>query len=547
MPQLNGQLNPAEAVRVRRKRVGVADLSDFDTYNQPGSNFASGWNDIQTQITGENTSLQQQAQQFGQNAVTSVVDTAGNVVPGLTVPGDSVLTGQLTDQLNGAKTAFTNAYEQITSQGLTAITSNPVAAAKQFVLAGNSIAGAVQTVLGLASNLSSEAKVIKVATTVLSSFTGVMVALLVGVTGAITAGVGAIIVGLVATAVAFLNSLFAKAPQPTANQVQICTSPVSVLADKTYAGLPIAFTIGCVPVYTSNPQIGPGSTAWRSFPDPNNPADAAWFRPIYLYGGGPGLWNDADFWAVAIGTPAEMGRPIDVAFPNYRYLECEMYDIDPGSESFAQSAIFNGTNSTDTTANTYVVPSNYTPPKYTPKTTVTDFQKAFFAAWKANSEYALNGLVPQTDPIVLLHLIRIWNAAHWQGQVVVFQQTTLPTASVYPSPCVPSPMYAESLVQNVPLSNTDPYFAPPQGAALAGGATQAIFVHGGDIRSVPVTTNLQPLTNPPSTTVQTVATAAGATAVAAVVGTVAYSYVTGTALSTVYKGLWSAVKRVFVR
>jgi len=184
-----------------------------------------------------------------------------------------------------------------------------------------------------------------------------------------------------------------------------------------------------------------------------------------------------------------------------------------------------------------VYPQGLNPGTYTMKSTVTDFQKAFFAAWKANQEYALNGLLPQPDGVVLLHLIRLWNAAHKPGQVILVQQKDMPSFS-YTGPCQNQgfPKYFETIVNQVPISQSDPYYsAPIHGSAPDGSA--AIFIYSGNQHSVPSLGS-----TPPSVLTQRAVAAGSAAAAVAALGVVAYSQVSGVALGTVAKGIWDAVK-----
>lgn len=195
--------------------------------------------------------------------------------------------------------------------------------------------------------------------------------------------------------------------------------------------------------------------------------------------------------------------------------------------------------------------------KYTLKNTLTDFQKAFFAAWKANQELSLNGLTAQDDSIMFLHLLSVWNAAHKLGAAKLLTQkdsrATLTSGlqPSYPIPCGQGqPKYYETLItdclQTVGTANSN-YFQSSPGSSTAQ-QYQGLILHGGDVHSVPVTTPVFTSVAPPAVSTSTrLAIATGATAAVAVAGAVAYSYVNGIALSTVYKGIWSGVKRIFVR
>jgi hypothetical protein len=639
--QLNPQLDPPQPLRRIRSGLGDAGIVDFNaTLNDPSeAAFAAGWQDIQGQIAAEGGSLSAQAQSAAQSAisqaqgavqsyydaagnvvsgvlqqgqsyydqagnlvqgginqvtglvqgaaqgtlnqVSQVVDTAGNIVSGAIPPQLQVVAGQISEQLHGSKVAYIQAYDQL-SQGINSITSDPVAAAKEFVLAGNTIAGAIKTVGGMIQNFDYQ----KILPQSMAAFTGVMVSAAIG-GGAVSAGIGAIIVGLIGALVSFMQGLYnTKLPPqdvvcnvngsqvlipqsvtygiPDANAQIIVPDgahEIHVPKDENFYGgklkskptlnpgtvLPLAFTVGCMGVFTNTPQIAPGDAAWRTFPNFNDPDDANWFVPIYYTNEpGPGYWKNALFYTGRLDTSAAAGpnspntgrpvlqdraenwlRPIDAAFPNYRYLECEMFDIIPGNEH-------------------RIPPIS---PMLTLKPSVTDFQKAFFAAWKSNQEYALNGFTPQSDGQVLLRLVRFWNASHRRGTIVLLQQRDYPNQPSYPIPCNSNvPKYFETILNQVPISAKDPYYSPPAVGSAPDGS-KALFVYSGNMHSVPVTTNLQPLTNPntPAVVTKRVAAASAASAAVAVLGAVVYSRVTGVALETVAKQVWGGVKGVFVK
>jgi hypothetical protein len=570
--------------------MGDANITDFNAY-LPDPNFSSNWNQIQDQITAESGTLQTQVLQTGQGlvdqgqaAVTGVINSAQGTAQSLAT--------QLDVQIQQAKIAYVNSYETLISGGVSGLVNNPAVTARNFVMLGNTIAGQITTVGGLITSLNNPTPAVVVQAA--SAFTGIMVSLagLAAGSGVSTAGVGAVICGLIAAAIGVLkeaglfNDTSKVTPQETicpdvyvyqtVSSAEIndalahCQYPKGIDPSAPNSGfdasaqcvgttaaanqVPIGFTVGCVAAYPNDAKsahLAPGDEGWRTFPvpsraiptnecppwiqeqfaSPNVPAsqlmseDDPWFFPIYACGPGPGVWKGCVFDSghtldnsagprspnTGQSVPnawAQSGlRPIDAAFSVYRYLECEMSQ--PG---------------------------------------VTDFQKTFYAAWKANAEYSLNGLTPQPDWTVFLHVLRIWNATHAYGAITYITQQESDLSQPYPGTCDPTvPKYYETLVSDVltNLSTGDPLYGstPAQAGATA---QQALVIHGGGMLSVPLTTSIY-ASGSPASIAATVATAAAATAAAAVVGSVAYSMVSGIALDTLYKGAWKGVKRILGR
>jgi hypothetical protein len=311
-----------------REPFGLGGISDFQTLLQTDPQFSSTWTDVQTQLMAE---------------------------------------GQ-TD-LTGAKIALSDAYSQLISQSFGGLgTVEALDAAKSYVLTGETIAGAVDTVQGLVQTIEHGTPL-----QVVQAFTGTMVGLGIA-TGAVTAGVGAAIVGVVQTLLQILQSNhFFGEPPPAAGT--LCGAPLDLKPD---------FTIGCLAVWAdagTSVNLAPDSAAWRPFPSPSDPQDAAWFERDKNYG--PGEWRGAFFGVRAPGkdqsygaigiNPAGAGvRPIDNAFD---YADIEALAADT----------------------TFPLP---------------DFAKAWITAWKANAAYLLNGLKAQEDWVVLVHLLQLWNRAH---------------------------------------------------------------------------------------------------------------------------------------
>jgi hypothetical protein len=618
--QLNPQLDPSQPLR-----VGWGDgISDFNNLAAADPAFASGWSEIQGQLTAESGALAQQGQGYvdaagnyvqgavnqAQGAVQGVVaqvqgavggavgtvqgavgqaqglyNDAGQLIAQIQTSGSGSV-ADLQNRLVGAKGQFVNAFEQITQQGVGAIASDPVLAAKQFVMYGQTVAGAISTISGLiraAEKIPTDKLVVQS----LPAFTGVMLSL-AAIAGTPTAGIGAVVVAGLTELISLLYQFYA--PTPNYPTDEVCpgilipkyadqtsygginpTDPA--LAGYDVSGMKLSFSVGCVGAYVGKtPQTSPGSVGWRHFPDPSDPLDAVWFAPIYWLGPGPGMWRNGTpqagvFWSghngatgngpnspnTGLPVPNDWSqswqRPIDCAFPSYRYLECEMYDVIPGNTM--------GTGPMAGRSGGFVTPSLVQSGigTFTIKSTVTDFQKAFFAAWKTNQEYALNGFTPQDDAVVLLHLLSVWNAAHMVGAAKLVtqkgQRADLSSGAQpsYPIPCNDGqPKYYESLIQDalhVVGPQNSAYFSSSPATATAQ-QLQGLVLHGGDIHTVPVVPGV--LGNAPATpTAGRVAAVAAASAGVAVLGAFAYSQVTGVALGTIAGRVLQAVKSPFVK
>lgn len=597
--QLNHQLDPvSRAPTFRRRRLGLGDagIGDFNTWLSD-SDFSSNWQQIQGQLTAESGALQDQVLQTGQGLVQQGQAAAQGVVNQAQDTAQQ-LASQLSSKLDAAKISYVNSYESMLTNGLDTIVTNPAVAARQFVMLGQTIAGQINTVGGLITSLNNPTPAVVVQAA--SAFTGIMVSLagIAAGSSVSTVGVGTVICGLIAAAVGLLKEagLFSGDSSVTPQET-ICSD---VYVDQTVASaavsialtrceyphgfdptapngglianagtpggpcsnindtasttqVPIGFTVGCIAAYPDDPQnahMAPGASGWRTFPVPsrqiptnecppwiqkqfaskNIPVDQLmseddpWFFPIYACGPGPGVWKGA-VWDSGHTLDNSAGpkspntgqsvpnawsqsglRPIDAAFSVYRYLECEM----------SQSV-------------------------------VTDFQKTFYSAWKANKEYELNGLQSQPDYIVLLHVLRIWNATHAYGTITYITQQESDLTQPYPGTCDPTvPKYYETLVASAlsALQIGDPLYGvtPDQAGATS---EAALVIHGGGMLSVPLTTSLYGGIT--SSAAAKVATAVAVTGAAAVAGSVAYSMVSGIALDTLYKGAWNGVKRMLGR
>lgn len=290
---------------------GSSGLGDFQTAMQVPE-FAQAWSEVQTQIQGE---------------------------------GGSDL------DLLAAKNALGSAFEGLTGVGgiMEGDASGALSAAKGLVIAGNTVAGAVHHVESLiaAAQGADPAQAFQL-------FTGTLIGIAVS-SGALTAGIGAVIVAGVGAALSFMEQagLFGTAPQGT----QICSG--------LYQNPAPTLQVGCVG--TQAQPVKPGSPYWRRFPKPSggNEGDATWYTDSYVsWAGSPN------------GPKSEWGsyprtRLIDDAFPDYHYLACQ--GTIAGLETFSQM---------------------------------------FTQAWVANKEYELNGLKSQPDWAVLSNVVRVWNRAH---------------------------------------------------------------------------------------------------------------------------------------
>lgn len=346
-----------------------AGLPDFNALVSSDPTFAAGWNAIAPQLEAE---------------------------------------GQ-TD-LTGAKIAFADSYTSLISSAFGSIDpSSAIEAAKKYVTIGQTIVGAVGTVSQLIQAGNSGEN----PTQVFQAFTGSMIALAVS-TG-LSAGVGAAIVGVVSIAIDVIDNVIGGPKQVYDSTDPSCTyGPFDI--DKNN---PPSFGVGCIAAW--GPSYTPDSPYWRSFPTPPTvsvaqagsgllpipiitpqiAADAPWFVRGQI---GPGSWRGAFFGAVNPNTdqantpdkwwsppgvnPAgtdQNARPIDNAFPSY----AAVIEGNGGFGSFDVS-----TWPADWQAN------------------FANFVAAFQAAWRANAAYALNGLKPQDDWQVLVHLLRMWNKSH---------------------------------------------------------------------------------------------------------------------------------------
>jgi hypothetical protein len=340
----------------------------------------------------------------------------------------SQFTAEGNPDIYDAATDFQSAYQQIGFATAQVDPGTIASSAAQYVLMGRTAIGALAGVGGLLGAAASGTLTPQAA----QQFTGMLVSgatsIAVG-SGIVTAGVGAAIVA----GIALLESVIDQFIPNVVAQVGNC-------------GLPSKpqIVVGTMWSYDapSNPA-GPSSPYWRKFPNPQSSDDAQWFSqpsPEHIYwSSGQQQFN----WYIcntATGTDPLPQRFIDYAWPIYRQLECEA--------------------SAGAAAANLQIPSTPTPggPYTQAQIAFAQFQASFFAAWKANQEYALNGLTVQLDYQVLLQTLRFWNNSHSNAQTMQLQaRAGSPMASAVSTaqgpqlaPCA-SPMipYEAMLVEQV--------------------------------------------------------------------------------------------------
>ena len=283
---------------------------------------------------------------------------------------------QIQGQLNleGASDAAVLAAKDTLASTWTSLTTNQfgvdpehaMTAARDFTLAAQTIAGSVSTVEGLvnaAGGQISTQQVVQIS----NMFVGTMIGL-AAAAGAVSAGVGAVIVSAIAIAADVIENLLGSSPG-----IEVCPG---VTCNPTPN-----WVINCHCVWGQS--ASPSSLAWRHFP--TSPewytvgATATLRDPIT---GQANMTLDGSSVGQGIFS-SQSQRPIDMIFPQYAELE---------------------------------------QPAPSP---ITDFHAAFVAAWKANQEYALNGLKVQDDSQVLFHMVRVWNRAHSQGTPFELSSSTV--------------------------------------------------------------------------------------------------------------------------
>jgi len=257
--------------------------------------------------------------------------------------------------ITAARISFTGEFEGLVNKASDLSADQVSDYAKQFVVSGRSVVGAIQNVQGLFNPSSVGADPIQVT----QVFTGTLIGFLAAagaLSGVATAGVGTAIMAATGAVIGMLQALGVVGPPKEGF---------------------FSFNV---------PTIVPGSLAWNKFPDPNNAADAAWFGQC-MNQDSSGRWgcaftDSSRNMSFESRTPSGVNpatynmRPIDyLPFGNPTgYSDIEYLSTHPDG------------------------PSNFT--------------ASYIGAWKANAEYVLNGMRAQADADVFIHFVRLWNRSH---------------------------------------------------------------------------------------------------------------------------------------
>lgn len=284
--------------------------------------------------------------------------------------------GATTDMIDRAKQQFGTQMNALVA-GFQSDIGQAAKGAAEYVKAGYTIGGAVMHVEGLIAGAKNEPPAQLVQTSV-----GVMLGVLVA-SGAMTAGVGAAVTGVVAVLTMVLDKagLFGKPPAGT----EICPG--------IYVNPKPDWVVGCVgfmsPTHDGRPVTAAQETTsgaiatnrlWLRFPRPDRDKD--WYATGYL------IFRTGIPQGGALEAPTygRWTRKIDAAFPMFAWIEWDEQNPDPR---------------------------------------LGDFQRAYATAWRINAERALNGQQSSSDAEVLYHTALAWNNAHasaGSGDIYLRQQ-----------------------------------------------------------------------------------------------------------------------------
>lgn len=492
-------------------RVGVGDgTSDLTSTPQ----YQQGLTALQNQLTQENTAQ-----------------------------GGSLTT--LQGKIGAASYLYQNEYEGLITNtfntgALASANGDPLVgaaqAASQVVATGSTILGAVHTISGLV-----DAAEHGTPTQIVQAFSGAMLAAegIAVATGAVTAGVGAAICAGIALATDVIDDLISS--PPVVDTIGTCsiTDPAAVPP----------WVIGVVyPVM--NPHIqpvtgGPSSSMWRKFPVAANVPDAWWFTFVGIIDATtgqqtagtvpwitPGGWQSGgsyDQWASCGGNGI---RPIDAAYAQYHQLEC---DIIAANQTLALPA----------------------PGPGEAATAYANFTQAYYAAWAANQEFALNGLGKsvQSDPTVLIHVANHWNNAHAPGvglEIDAPPNSSSSQAIAWNTTCsstLPANAYIHLLVGDLRSqsgSDSDSILTGGQTLHLNTGPLYEVL----DLSAVALlgATMIDPgaaattSSGPPTSTASNVAVGTAAVVGTAALSTFIYAQIAGVAFTTVLSHVWKHTK-----
>ena len=507
---------------------GIPNVSQ--AFGQLPPQAQQGWQLLDQQLQAEGTNPSSLAYYTAQNSYASAINSLSSSIP----------SGQISP-------------------------ATVIGAAQSYVAAGYTVLGSVGQIQGLIN----AANAGQATASVVQAFTGVLIGTAVAA-GSVTAGVGAAIVAGVAIVSSLVASLFGQ-NKPSANVSGCKISPppsytvgsAYCMGDSSPAVPPAA--AGAVPA-------GPVSAYWRRFPNLANAADQAWFKPFSQIGS----WtsgSSTDTWGVCytnfnqgISINSQQSRPIDEAFPQYRMLECEQQIgnlisavMIPAGSSSVSASIQPGPGQL---SNALPQPTTIT---VTPEMQAfVQFQKAFFAAWKANQEYAINGLAPRADWQVLVQVVYLWNNAHDPGNgftITPPSSSSSPNDVTTPAFCSPTtPTYESLLVPTVGQQDSS--------AAGFNVATNSITINTGPVKASVVAASAQGGANLAASTSRgggSASTAAGAAspsssssgssalfvvggaAAILVGGTYLYGRSHGMTFKQTAEAAWTRVKRPFTR
>lgn len=345
--------------------------------------------------------------------------------------GQAIAGNETLQRVQTLFTQYKSLYSSLSTGGYANAASVALGAARQYVTQNHELSGALSTVQGLVTAFQRASSGASTPQDVAAAFSGPLIA--AAVAAGASAGVGAAIVGAVAVAASLLDAAGFGADKPG---VQVCSD-----FKYTGGGTP-DYAIGCMAVFDSTGSpINPGSTNWRSFPNPNHPDDAWWFQPV-------ADGNYAD-WRKARWIPEPISRSVEemvvagVAYGSKIGPAMQMpvdYRLTPIAVAFGDDwwwAVANCGNRNYAQAITQ--PRNPSPLYWAmskagtlpaqlsneQSTALLAFDGAYAKAWESNAEYWLNGhrgtAKPDGTPdgaAVLLHVAEIWNRAHEPGQGV---------------------------------------------------------------------------------------------------------------------------------
>jgi len=309
-----------------------------------------------------------------------------------TVTAQMTAEGQSSLNIAGAVSALGSTWQNMVDNGISG--SDALSAATSYVLGSQTLGGAADIVTGLLGAAASGAP----PSALLQMFTGTMVGIMVSA-GAVSAGLGAAIVGGVAAVVGLLQAagLFPGAP----SGIQVCPGLTVQTMPSYFVPAPAVYgsnTPACIVAWdsawdpTHHSGIQPGSANWRKFPVDASGLfqdDAVWYLPITspLNGGQYFSWRGVKYGSSGSVIPF---RNIDLFFPQLHQIECE---ASAGETMFLAMGL---------SANE--------------ASTLTSFNAAFGAALRLNWAYVLNGITPPASDLqVLVHTIYNWNRAHAPG------------------------------------------------------------------------------------------------------------------------------------